>query len=709
MDKLRLVTFNARGLKNNRKRHSVFNSLKTGNYDVICLQETHISTNKEALLWELQWGGKLFYSFGTCHSQGQIILVAKKWRDNVQCLYKDGRIVIIEIMVSNKKIVIANIYAPQATTEKTQFYSHLRNTIDNLNREDDPLVILGDFNTVMHNKQDIITGEQHSKKEVEALNQLTTDLELHDSWRTLHPEDKDYTWSRNQPFTARRIDYIFISGSLLPYMEQSNIISLAHSDHRAVHTSLAFHNYKRGPSYWKFNNSLLKDTTYIDQINTTIHNFSKENAQLHPHAKWELCKIKLKEVSISYSKRKQQNKRDKTRKLQQKLTQVESKIATDTQNTELRAELIRLKTELELHNLAHAQGAQIRSRTKLVEDGEKNTAYFLRLEKTNASNNTITSIKTEDGITLTNQSDVLAQQVQFYSQLYKKDQTLHDTDTYITSFFDQDYTLPTLETQDRQNCEGRVTEQEVSEALKTMNNGSAPGCDGLTTEFYKFFWSKIKNLLISSYNYSFEQGYVSQSQQKGIITLIHKGKNLPRENLANWRPITLLNTDYKILAKTLARRLSTVLDKLISEDQCGFMKGRSITTILRTTDDVINYLFTEKLPGILVGIDFTKAFDTISKTFIQDSLKLYGFGNDFNRWIESILHQTDSCINHYGWISEPFKIERGIRQGCPLSPLLFILAVELLAIKIRQSDIKGISIPNTNADNEVLETLIKIC
>ena len=708
MDKLQLVTFNVRGLKNKRKRLSVFKSLKAEKYDVVCLQETYITTNQEAHTWELQWGGKLFYSLGTCHSRGQIILVAKKWKENVQCLYKDSRILILEMAVANKKIIIANIYAPQTTTEKTQFYTHLQTTIGNLNREDNHLVIVGDFNTVMHNTQDIITGEHHNKKEVETLNQLTTDLDLHDSWRTLHPENKDYTWSRNQPFTARRIDYIFISSSLIPYMEQSNIVSFAHSDHRAVCTSLAFHNYKRGPSYWKFNNSLLKDTQYTDQINKTIIDFSQCHNHLNPHAKWELCKIKIQEASLSYSKQKQLNKRNKAKEIQEKLTHMESKLAMDAGNTELKTEIVRLKTELELHNFASAQGAQVRARIKFIEEGEKNTAYFLRLEKHNASNNTITMIETEDGSTLTNQHEVLAQQVHFYSNLYKKDQTLDTDNTSITNFLGQDGTIPKLNAQEKQNCEGQITENEVGEALKTMKNGSAPGSDGLTTEFYKFFWNKIRTMLISSYTYSFANGHVSQSQQRGILKLIHKGQNLPREKLNNWRPITLLNTDYKILAKTLARRLNTVLDTLISDDQCGFIKGRNIASILRTTDDVINYLGNKNLPGILVGIDFAKAFDTISKTFIQNSLKHYGFGENFNKWIGTLLNETVSCINHYGWISEPFKVERGIRQGCPLSPLLFILAVELLAIKVRQSDIKGISIPNTTTGSETLETIIKI-
>ena len=88
------------------------------------------------------------------------------------------------------------------------------------------------------------------------------------------------------------------------------------------------------------------------------------------------------------------------------------------------------------------------------------------------------------------------------------------------------------------------------------------------TEFYKFFWLKIKNILIESFTHSFEVRYISKSQQRGIITLLHKSKHLARDKLTNWRPITLLDTDYKILAKMMANRLNRVISNLVDNDQC---------------------------------------------------------------------------------------------------------------------------------------------
>ena len=398
-------------------------------------------------------------------------------------------------------------------------------------------------------------------------------------------------------------------------------------------------------------------------------------------------------------------KRDKLQDLHLKLTKLEKTLAQQ-ENPELLAEILKVKAELEISSLAAAQGAQTRSRTKFIEQGEKNTAYFLNLEKTNAASNTITSITAENGQIFTTQNDILIQQTKFYKELYQEDPSLQNkSDKYISDFLGQNCTVPSLEEEDRDSCEGRITEKETAEALKDMKNGSSPGCDGLTTDFYKTFWQYIKEMLLEFIERSIEIGLVSQTQKRGIITLIHKGNNLQRDNLANWRPVTLLNTDYKILAKALARRLNTVLTKLIANDQCGFIKGRNIGTIIRTTDDVINYTNSKQLPGLLVAVDFTKAFDTISKKLIIDSLKPYGFGPDFIHWVSTLITQAESCTTHYGWTSEPFQVERGIRQGCPFSPLIFVLAVELLAHKIRNSNIKGIKM---GIENPSLESIIKI-
>ncbi len=156
----------------------------------------------------------------------------------------------------------------------------------------------------------------------------------------------------------------------------------------------------------------------------------------------------------------------------------------------------------------------------------------------------------------------------------------------------------------------------MGHALSKLNNNSAPGIDGLPIPFYKTFWSKLKQPLFESIQFVVQVGELSSSQKRGVITLLHKGKHLKRDELKNWRPITLTNTDYKIFSKTLAIRLQSTLPDLININQSGFMKNRSISDHIRTIDDLICLSNSSNNSGMIISLDFAKAFDSIDTNAI---------------------------------------------------------------------------------------------
>ena len=181
------------------------------------------------------------------------------------------------------------------------------------------------------------------------------------------------------------------------------------------------------------------------------------------------------------------------------------------------------------------------------------------------------------------------------------------------------------------------------------------------------------------------------TQRRGVLILIPKSGN--QKELKNKRPICLLDIIYKIIAKVLATRLSVVADKLIHGDQTGFIKGRHIQDNLRIIQDVINYSHTDGVGGILVALDFKSAFNSIEHNFIWYALRCFGFGDSFIRWAKLLYNGSMLAVLNNGYTSEWFEPKRGIMQGCPISGMLFNLAVELLAIKIRQMpSIRGVKI-----------------
>ena len=147
-----------------------------------------------------------------------------------------------------------------------------------------------------------------------------------------------------------------------------------------------------------------------------------------------------------------------------------------------------------------------------------------------------------------------------------------------------------------------------------MEMGKSPGTDGLPAEFNKVLWNNVSTHLLASLNSSFSKGHLSILQRRGLITLIPK-INKPQQFFKNWRPMSLLNCDYKIAAKAVATRMKRVLPDIINSDQTGFLKGRAIGENVRLLNSVISYAEQQNVPGMILFIDFEKAFDTLEWKF----------------------------------------------------------------------------------------------
>ena len=224
--------------------------------------------------------------------------------------------------------------------------------------------------------------------------------------------------------------------------------------------------------------------------------------------------------------------------------------------------------------------------------------------------------------------------------------------------------------------------------LKTLQHGKSPGEDGFTAEFYLEFFDLLGEDLIESLNAAFRTGKLSISQRRGIINLITK-----LLELQNWRPITLLNVDYKIASKTIARRIESVLQSVIHPDQSGFVKDRYIGENISLISDVLEMTKIEKLSGILLSVDFRKAFDTLEWSCIHCALELYNFGDSLRNWVKVFYTEIESAVINNGFATNWFKPTSGVRQGCPLSPYLFVLTAERMSAKIRQSnEVKGVQL-----------------
>ena len=198
------------------------------------------------------------------------------------------------------------------------------------------------------------------------------------------------------------------------------------------------------------------------------------------------------------------------------------------------------------------------------------------------------------------------------------------------------------------------------------------GPDGLPTDFYKMFYIKLKDLLLDVYRECKKKRIFYDSARQGIISLIPKfGRD--RLKLANWRPICLLNVDYKIVSKVMANRIKMVLDDIIDEEQSAYIKGRSISQNIRTLFDVIDLAAITNKPGIIVSVDFMKAFDRIEYSSLIGALKFFNFGENFIEWVRILFYEFNLATTNGGFLSSLFNTNERVFPRKPNISILLLV------------------------------------
>ena len=239
-------------------------------------------------------------------------------------------------------------------------------------------------------------------------------------------------------------------------------------------------------------------------------------------------------------------------------------------------------------------------------------------------------------------------------------------------------------------CEGPITESELLNALTSMDNDKSPGNDGITKEFYIKFWEVIKEPFFASIQQAFIVDELSTSQNQAIIKLIEK-KDRDKRFIKNWRPISLLNGDMKLIWKVLASPLKSVISTIVNENQVVYVSNRFISESGRLKSDVLEITNSLDIEGLLMTVDIEKVFRSINHSFLMRVLKKFDFGSGFRKWKQILIKNSESCVINGGKTTPYFKLERGTRQGDPISAYLFILALEVVFSLIKANpDIKDL-------------------
>ena len=361
--------------------------------------------------------------------------------------------------------------------------------------------------------------------------------------------------------------------------------------------------------------------------------------------------------------------------------------------------MLEIRNRIATFDKEQARGSQLRSKAKILDSNEDPSSYFIKKEIHQGKKKIVEEIEV-NGIKTKKQQEINKAFFDFYSKLYTAEEVANLTHEYVAD-------LPKLETQD--SIGDQITLEDINFALKQMENDKSPGPDGLTKEFYLEYIDILGPLLVMLFEAIYAAGHLSETMKLSHITLICKDENSPHL-CKNYRPISLLNLDYKIITKILSYKLRPYLPFLVHPDQTCSVKGRNIQdncSYLRDIVDEINY---ENDTGMVLSLDQEKAFDRVSHTYLLNLLKEYGFSQRFQNWIRILYSDIYSAVLVNGSVSDKFKITRSVRQGCPLSPLLYVLALEPVLIKIRKDkDIIGCPIPGNRVNPPKLTAFADDC
>ena len=532
-----------------------------------------------------------------------------------------------------------------------------------------------------------IGGDRSVTDTSDLLFSLFRDLSCVDVWRSLHPSQQAYTWFRADGTRASRIDLIGCPASWLPSVSSSDILACPVSDHAAVSLSLTSlpNAVPRGPGFWKLNTSILAESDYISEISAfwSVWRDSRDSFTSLLDW-WGLGKARIETLSIRYCQNRSAKKTARFRSLTQKVAAL--KTLVDLGHVSALSDYKDALSALQEFSLDQACGAQIHSRARWVEEGESSTAYFFRLERKRKAESTISSLKVCDR-TVTSTDDLLASASDFYKNLYSS----CETDPVVQDELLSNLSL-SLSSEEADLCEGDLSIAECFNAVKGMAKSKMPGFDGLPAEFYLALWPVLGSDLVDFLNYAFRVGFLSISQRRGLINLVFKADD--RTLLKNWRPISLLCVDYKIGSCAIAGRLLRVINRVVSPDQTPGVPGRFIGENVAYVRDAIQYATVNNLPLAVLTLDQEKAFDRVEWGFLFCFLERMGFGPSFCKWVQILYTGVQSSVIVNGHLSEFFNLHRGVRQGFPLSPLLYVLVAEVLAASLKACPrIKGLSLP----------------
>ena len=676
MAPLNVLTLNVQGLNIPQKRVKAFRYFQTKKAHILCLQETHFTPNTTPKFFHASYP-QVYTASAQSKKRGTLIAFHRSTPFTIksEIIDPEGRYLILTGHLLDNAITVVSYYAPNLNP--LPFMSHLLQVVNA--HKFGSIFICGDSNQVLLPFLDK-TPFSPSHQNKWNLSSLLAKYNLADSWRETNPTKRGYTYYSNPHKSSSRIDHIFLSIGMLPEVLDSSIIPIPWSDHNAVLTVLSSMIPKKQDPTWYLPDIILKHPSYRTIIEQDLDEYITLNTSpdVSSLTLWEAHKPVLRgkiqrQMGILKRERKQ---------LFHKLEKEHETAFMAFQHSHTpvtKARLDKARTELDLFLTDTADKMILRRKHSFYNKANKSGTLLARSLNSINKNYKPIHLKTTNGNFSSNPVKIVQKFSTHLKKLYTESNSFseREADAFFTNL-----QLPRLNESHKNLLDAPITQEDVMCAIKELKLNKRPGPDGFTARYYRTFSNQLSPMMVVAFNDLLSQKSFRQESLTATICMIPK----PHSDSTlcdNYRPISMLNTDVKLLGKILANRLNKTIGSLIHRDQVGFMPSRQAGDNIRRASLLACIAKKRKIPACFLSLDVRQAFDSVSWAYMEFALKKWGFGPNFISWVLQLYRNPKAYVKYAGYKSEMFDIQRGTRQGCPLSPLLFALLIEPLAQKIR--------------------------
>ena len=689
VDALTFLSANTQGLKT--KILQVLQTIQV--YDCVMVQEINLLEKRDIDYIKSLYNGEFYYNRPIQGSRATGIFIhnniVKQAKEIKHTIIVDGQAHQLFVKLPSSSFVILNVYGCPDHDGNVGLFKQINEKFTTI--DGSPIIMGGDYNTILDRYLDQEKYSESGLKKIQTgskqLGNFVERYSLTDIYRHNNIDGKEFTYFKfipNKCVIKSRIDRLYISNEYIHSVDNHSFVPIDCSDHVATKITLQIkETVHHRPSHWKLNVSLLSDEDLKSKVLDLVSQWRELKPLFHNHVYWwESLKIRIKLLIRTFSKKKRERENAEKDTLVQSLNQ-KHRSGLNTEDEML--SFMEIKSKLKELNVKRAKSLIIRAREQDIKEDEKMSSYFFRKVKENLNQRNFIGLYDTQGTVKSDNKDMKDVVYMYYSDLYSKEPMC---ETLQADLLSRD--SHRLTETEKQQCEGLLSNAECKKAIFQMRTGRTPGSDGLPAEFYQTFWEFMGDDITDALNAVHIHGELSESQRLALITLLFKKNDI--RDLGNWRPISLLNVDLKLISKCLSNRLRNILPRIIVAFQSCGVKGKNIFDNLITLQNLIDLSIQTKRNMFIVGLDQLKAFDRLDHSWMMKVLHHYNFGSSFIKWIHILYNDITSKDIVNGFLTKSIKIERGVRQGCPLSPLLYILAMNPIANDIIQDvQIKGIN------------------